>query len=120
MPCSKGQSLHFYIILVGIIAGCGGLLFGYDIGISGGVISMPSFQQKFFPSIYDQAQAAAASGTENAYCTFGACARKNFPACPARPYPATHPSAHTPAPTRSQTTSCCSSSPPASTWRAWS
>ncbi|KAL4420826.1 hypothetical protein ABPG75_010482 [Micractinium tetrahymenae] len=65
----KGQNMHAYIIMIGLVAGCGGLLFGYDIGVSGGVISMAAFQQKFFPSVYDKAQAAAAGDTDP-YCTF--------------------------------------------------
>ena len=37
-------------------AASGGLLFGYDIGVTGGVTSMASFQQKFFPSVYERSQ----------------------------------------------------------------
>ncbi|GFQ02311.1 sugar carrier protein c [Phtheirospermum japonicum] len=40
-----------------IIAAMGGLIFGYDIGISGGVTSMDSFLKKFFPSVYRKQQA---------------------------------------------------------------
>ncbi|KAL4451268.1 hypothetical protein ABPG77_009346 [Micractinium sp. CCAP 211/92] len=65
----KGQAMHAYIIMIGLVAGCGGLLFGYDIGVSGGVISMPHFQEKFFPSVYEKAQAAEAGDTDP-YCTF--------------------------------------------------
>ncbi len=50
--------------MIGLVAGCGGLLFGYDIGVSGGVISMPHFQEKFFPSVYEKAQAAEAGDTD--------------------------------------------------------
>ncbi|XP_068644993.1 sugar transport protein MST5-like [Aristolochia californica] len=35
-----------------IVASSGGLIFGYDIGISGGVTSMDSFLKEFFPSVY--------------------------------------------------------------------
>ena len=59
--------------MIGLVAGCGGLLFGYDIGVSGGVISMPAFQQKFFPSVYDKAQAAAEGDTDPCECSIGAC-----------------------------------------------
>jgi hypothetical protein len=31
----NGQTT-FYVIMVAIVAGCGGLLFGYDNGITGG------------------------------------------------------------------------------------
>ena len=37
--------LNAYIILVAIVGGAGGLLFGYDIGVTGGVTSMAQFQQ---------------------------------------------------------------------------
>lgn len=66
----KGQHVHFYIILVGCIAACGGLLFGYDIGVSGGVSSMAAFQQKFFPDVYAKAQAAKEDPSTSPYCTF--------------------------------------------------
>lgn len=32
-----------YVVLVCIVAACGGLIFGYDIGISGWFIAFPSF-----------------------------------------------------------------------------
>lgn len=32
-----------------LLVTCAGLLFGYDIGITGGVESMQSFQKEFFP-----------------------------------------------------------------------
>ncbi|KAL0400981.1 UNVERIFIED_CONTAM: Hexose carrier protein HEX6 [Sesamum latifolium] len=37
-----------------IIAASGGLLFGYDTGVTGGVTSMESFLKKFFPGVYIQ------------------------------------------------------------------
>ncbi|CAM6129893.1 unnamed protein product [Calypogeia fissa] len=40
-----------YVVLVCIVAASGGLVFGYDLFISGGVTSMDSFLQKFFPRI---------------------------------------------------------------------
>jgi MFS transporter, SP family, sugar:H+ symporter len=30
----------------------GGLMFGYDVGVSGGVTSMHPFLKKFFPAVY--------------------------------------------------------------------
>ncbi|KAK2980898.1 hypothetical protein RJ640_011372 [Escallonia rubra] len=35
-----------------IMAATGGLMFGYDIGVSGGVTSMDDFLKKFFPAVY--------------------------------------------------------------------
>ncbi|KAL3675009.1 hypothetical protein R1sor_024957 [Riccia sorocarpa] len=40
-----------FVAMACIVAASGGLIFGYDIGISGGVTSMDSFLGKFFPSI---------------------------------------------------------------------
>ncbi|CAM6105051.1 unnamed protein product [Calypogeia fissa] len=41
-----------YVVLICIVAASGGLIFGYDIGISGGVTSMDQFLEKFFPKVY--------------------------------------------------------------------
>ncbi|XP_047061632.1 hexose carrier protein HEX6-like [Lolium rigidum] len=43
-----------FVVLSCIVAGSGGILFGYDLGISGGVTSMESFLKKFFPDVYHQ------------------------------------------------------------------
>ncbi|WOL16918.1 hypothetical protein Cni_G25706 [Canna indica] len=40
------------VIISCIMAATGGLMFGYDIGISGGVTSMDDFLEKFFPAVY--------------------------------------------------------------------
>ncbi|KAK7814498.1 sugar carrier protein c [Quercus suber] len=44
--------ITFYVLVTCIVAAMGRLIFGYDIGISGGVTSMAPFLQKFFPSVY--------------------------------------------------------------------
>uniref|UniRef100_A0ACD5VK79 Uncharacterized protein n=1 Tax=Avena sativa TaxID=4498 RepID=A0ACD5VK79_AVESA len=41
-----------FVMLSCIVAGSGGVLFGYDLGISGGVTSMESFLKRFFPDMY--------------------------------------------------------------------
>lgn len=41
-----------YVVLASIVAAIGGSIFGYDIGISGGVTSMDPFLEKFFPVVY--------------------------------------------------------------------
>ncbi|KAH9311027.1 hypothetical protein KI387_026062 [Taxus chinensis] len=51
------------------IAATGGLIFGYDNGISGGVTSMDPFLRKFFPDIYRKMQLPPDAHT-NAYCKF--------------------------------------------------
>ncbi|OVA05907.1 Sugar/inositol transporter [Macleaya cordata] len=41
-----------FVVLSCMMAAMGGVLFGYDIGISGGVTSMEPFLRKFFPKVY--------------------------------------------------------------------
>ncbi|XP_015073101.1 sugar transport protein 5-like [Solanum pennellii] len=56
------------VIITSIVAASGGLIFGFDIGISGGVTTMRPFLEKFFPSILKK---AASGGAEtNVYCVF--------------------------------------------------
>ncbi|XP_042520887.1 sugar carrier protein C-like [Macadamia integrifolia] len=59
--------LTMYVVLACIIAASGGLIFGYDIGISGGVTSMDSFLSKFFPSVYHKEKGDKST---NQYCKF--------------------------------------------------
>ncbi|GAB4826854.1 Transcription factor stp1 [Ancistrocladus abbreviatus] len=40
-----------FVTVTCVVAAMGGLSFGYDIGISGGVTTMPPFLKKFFPSV---------------------------------------------------------------------
>ncbi|KAK3033191.1 hypothetical protein RJ639_036983 [Escallonia herrerae] len=55
-----------YVIVACIVAAIGGSIFGYDIGISGGVTSMDGFLQKFFPVVYRNKMHAH----ENNYCKY--------------------------------------------------
>ncbi|CAA0817224.1 Sugar transport protein 3 [Striga hermonthica] len=41
-----------FVVLSCMVAATGGVIFGYDIGISGGVTSMAPFLKKFFPEVY--------------------------------------------------------------------
>ncbi|KAF2315850.1 hypothetical protein GH714_040397 [Hevea brasiliensis] len=41
-----------FVVLSCMMAAMGGVIFGYDIGISGGVTSMEPFLRKFFPEVY--------------------------------------------------------------------
>jgi sugar porter (SP) family MFS transporter len=50
------------------MAASGGLIFGYDHGVSGGVTSMDSFLKRFFPSVYEQESNLKPSS--NQYCKF--------------------------------------------------
>ncbi|KAI3830605.1 hypothetical protein MKX03_016437 [Papaver bracteatum] len=55
-----------FVVFCWLIAAVGGLMFGYDIGISGGVTSMDDFLLKFFPHVY----AKKLRAKENNYCKF--------------------------------------------------
>ncbi|WCJ23725.1 Sugar transport protein 8 [Euphorbia peplus] len=65
MPEFEGK-VTFTVIICVIIAAFGGLMFGYDIGISGGVTAMDDFLEKFFHNVYERKKRA----TENNYCKF--------------------------------------------------
>ncbi|CAN1812370.1 Sugar transport protein 10 [Linum perenne] len=56
-----------YMTLSCIVAAFGGLIFGYDLGISGGVTSMDPFLEKFFPSVYRKQKS---DHQNNMYCKF--------------------------------------------------
>ncbi|XP_056163735.1 sugar transport protein 14 isoform X2 [Syzygium oleosum] len=45
-----------YFVFACIIAALGGSLFGYDLGVSGGVTSMDDFLKEFFPKVYRRKQ----------------------------------------------------------------
>ncbi|KAL0427484.1 UNVERIFIED_CONTAM: Sugar transport protein 7 [Sesamum latifolium] len=47
-----------YVIITCIVAAVGGSLFGYDVGISGGVTSMGEFLSKFFHTVREQGPSA--------------------------------------------------------------
>ncbi|XP_039044880.1 sugar carrier protein C-like, partial [Hibiscus syriacus] len=50
------------------VAASGGLIFGYDLGISGGVTSMDPFLEKFFPNVYRKEVSVQPS--DDQYCKF--------------------------------------------------
>ncbi|CAH1424166.1 unnamed protein product [Lactuca virosa] len=60
-------NLTLYVTFTCVVAAMGGLIFGYDIGISGGVTSMNPFLQKFFPSVYRK---QIEDTSTNQYCKF--------------------------------------------------
>ncbi|GLU08855.1 hypothetical protein SLE2022_257390 [Rubroshorea leprosula] len=55
------------VIVSCILASTGGLMFGYDIGVSGGVTSMPDFLEIFFPVVYNRTQEP---GINANYCKY--------------------------------------------------
>ncbi|XVF63148.1 hypothetical protein PTKIN_Ptkin09bG0065600 [Pterospermum kingtungense] len=55
------------VIISCIMAATGGLMFGYDVGVSGGVTSMPDFLKKFFPVVYRRTNDP---GTNGNYCKY--------------------------------------------------
>ncbi|XP_015695035.2 sugar transport protein 8-like [Oryza brachyantha] len=61
----KGK-ITWYVWMCGIVAATSGLMFGYDVGISGGVTAMDDFLVRFFPAVYARKHRAR----ENNYCKF--------------------------------------------------
>ncbi|GMY27458.1 sugar transport protein 13 [Fagus crenata] len=56
------------VIISCIMAATGGLMFGYDVGVSGGVTSMAPFLKKFFPVVYRKTQDKTADSSN--YCKY--------------------------------------------------
>ncbi|CAI0410329.1 unnamed protein product [Linum tenue] len=61
-----GGKITSSVVVTCVVAASSGLIFGYDIGISGGVTTMESFLKKFFPSVLRKAAAAET----NIYCQY--------------------------------------------------
>ncbi|KAK5825854.1 hypothetical protein PVK06_020724 [Gossypium arboreum] len=56
-----------FVTITCIVAAMGGLIFGYDIGISGGVTTMTPFLQKFFREVWEKKEA---NKSTNQYCQY--------------------------------------------------
>ncbi|XP_078431871.1 sugar transport protein 14-like [Wolffia australiana] len=56
-----------YFVLACVVGSLGGSLFGYDLGVSGGVTSMDDFLKEFFPRVYSRKQARL---HETDYCKY--------------------------------------------------
>ncbi|XP_010035051.3 hexose carrier protein HEX6 isoform X1 [Eucalyptus grandis] len=52
--CRYNGRITPFVVFACAVAATGGIIFGYDIGISGGVTSMEPFLKKFFPKVYDK------------------------------------------------------------------
>lgn len=61
----KGR-LTTYVVVACLVAAVGGAIFGYDIGVSGGVTSMDTFLEKFFHTVYLKKRRAE----EDHYCKY--------------------------------------------------
>ncbi|KAF9594901.1 hypothetical protein IFM89_035062 [Coptis chinensis] len=59
--------MTWFVFFACFVAAWGGLIFGYDIGISGGVTSMAPFLKEFFPSVYKKENGDKST---NQYCKF--------------------------------------------------
>ncbi|XP_061357221.1 sugar transport protein 10-like [Gastrolobium bilobum] len=57
-----------FVLVTCFVAAMGGLLFGYDLGITGGVTSMEPFLIKFFPAVYKQMKDETSHDSQ--YCKF--------------------------------------------------
>ncbi|XP_037485845.1 sugar transport protein MST1-like [Triticum dicoccoides] len=61
-----GGGITFSVVVTCLMAASGGLIFGYDIGISGGVTAMGSFLEEFFPGVLRRMAAAR----RDQYCVY--------------------------------------------------
>ncbi|GAB4823873.1 hypothetical protein N2152v2_010919 [Parachlorella kessleri] len=59
--------LTVYVVMVAFMAACGGLLLGYDNGVTGGVVSLEAFEKKFFPDVWAKKQEVH---EDSPYCTY--------------------------------------------------
>eukprot|EP00246_Nothoceros_aenigmaticus_P005664 TRINITY_DN178_c0_g1_i1.p1 TRINITY_DN178_c0_g1~~TRINITY_DN178_c0_g1_i1.p1 ORF type:complete len:563 (+),score=82.36 TRINITY_DN178_c0_g1_i1:484-2172(+) len=64
---NDGKMTH-YVLLVSLVAASGGLMFGYDVGISGGVTTQKSFLRKFFPTVLRKTEEGNADSSS--YCKY--------------------------------------------------
>ncbi|CAL5044738.1 unnamed protein product [Urochloa decumbens] len=62
-----GGRITAFVVLSCMTAGMGGVIFGYDIGIAGGVSSMDPFLRKFFPDVHRR---MAGDTRVSNYCKF--------------------------------------------------
>ncbi|XVF44762.1 hypothetical protein PTKIN_Ptkin02bG0149900 [Pterospermum kingtungense] len=63
---AHGSKLTASVIIICIVAGSAGLIFGYDVGVSGGVTTMEPFLEKFFPFVLQR----MADAKQSQYCLF--------------------------------------------------
>ncbi|XP_043715223.1 sugar transport protein 10-like [Telopea speciosissima] len=68
-----------FVFITCVVAATGGLIFGYDLGISGGVTSMNEFLKKFFPSVYKRMNDDSIKQSQ--YCKFDSQLLTSFTSC---------------------------------------
>ncbi|KFK27906.1 hypothetical protein AALP_AA8G445500 [Arabis alpina] len=70
---SSGK-ITYFVVASCVMAAMGGVIFGYDIGVSGGVMSMGPFLKKFFPKVYkleeEDRTRRGNNNNNNHYCLF--------------------------------------------------
>ncbi|CAN6217997.1 unnamed protein product [Urochloa humidicola] len=72
-----GGRVTFSVVVTCLMAASGGLIFGYDIGISGGVTAMESFLSAFFPGVLRRMAAAR----RDQYCVYDSHSLTAFTSC---------------------------------------
>ncbi|GFY89139.1 major facilitator superfamily protein [Actinidia rufa] len=65
--CAEGR-LTTSVVIICIIAASAGLMFGYDVGVSGGVTTIEPFLKEFFPLVLKNM--AEAGTKQDVYCIF--------------------------------------------------
>ncbi|CAH2044008.1 unnamed protein product, partial [Thlaspi arvense] len=69
----SGGKITYFVVASCVMAAMGGVIFGYDIGVSGGVMSMGPFLKRFFPKVYElqeEDRIRRSSNNKNHYCLF--------------------------------------------------
>ncbi|GAB4843417.1 hypothetical protein Ancab_013379 [Ancistrocladus abbreviatus] len=65
-----------YVVFCWFLAACGGLMFGYDIGISGGVTAMDDFLINFFPRCTEESFMPRRTTTANMTINIFSCSHR--------------------------------------------
>ncbi|GAB4817109.1 hypothetical protein N2152v2_004155 [Parachlorella kessleri] len=68
-----------YVLVVAVLAAIGGLLFGFDVGIVGGVEAMYEFQELFFPDILERTTTSAQDS--DPWCVYNNHSLQLFSSC---------------------------------------
>ncbi|AED97478.1 monosaccharide transporter [Arabidopsis thaliana] len=68
----SGGKITYFVVASCVMAAMGGVIFGYDIGVSGGVMSMGPFLKRFFPKVYklQEEDRRRRGNSNNHYCLF--------------------------------------------------